>query len=192
MILITGIIAGLLALAVRIKINKQTIRPVHLQAIWLVVLAFGVQVIIFGRLGRLVALPDSLVAVLFVTSQLMLLVFAWLNRRLPGGWLLGTGLLLNFLAIILNGGLMPISPETVHALVPDAPDGSWRIGERLGRTKDVVLPEEATRLGILSDRFLLPQWMSYPVAFSLGDVILALGAFWLIFSMADASQTRGG
>lgn len=122
----------------------------------------------------------------------MLLVFAWLNRRLPGGWLLGTGLLLNFLAIILNGGLMPISPETVHALVPDAPDGSWRIGERLGRTKDVVLPEEATRLGILSDRFLLPQWMSYPVAFSLGDVILALGAFWLIFSMADASQTRGG
>jgi hypothetical protein len=91
---------------------------------------------------------------------------------------LGLGLTLNLLVISLNGGLMPISPEMVgrFELRPD----SWEIGSRLGSGKDIVLPIAETRLWILSDRFFLPMpsWAAYPVAFSLGDVLIAIGAFW--------------
>jgi hypothetical protein len=84
--------------------------------------------------------------------------------------------------------MMPISPETVNRLVPNAPPGSWSIGARLGITKDIVLPEAKTMLAFLSDRFILPNWFlkgstgNAVAAFSFGDVIIALGAFWVLWS----------
>jgi hypothetical protein len=93
--------------------------------------------------------------------------------------------LLNLTVIGLNGGLMPISPGTVKLLAPNAPEGSWQVGERLGTTKDIVLPIEEMKLGLLSDRFLLPDWVPYHVAFSLGDLFIALGAFWFLWSFGN-------
>jgi hypothetical protein len=185
MILLIGIIAGIVALFVRSKISGRRIEPLNLQGWWLVLVAFIPQFLAFGPPARWLKLPDGWVSVLLVVSQLILLVFAWQNRKKPGGWLLGAGLLMNFLVIFTNGGMMPINPETVHRLVPNAPTGSWQIGERLGRTKDIVLLESQTRFSFLSDRFLLPAWLNYPVAFSLGDVFIALGAFWLVTSMVE-------
>ncbi len=120
---------------------------------------------------------------LLVGSQILLLVFVWFNWKKPGFWLLGAGLLLNFLVIFLNGGFMPISPETVRNLYPGLPQTSWAIGQRLGNGKDLVLLPANTHLGMLSDRFLLPGWVNYAVAFSIGDVLIALGAFWLLWTL---------
>jgi hypothetical protein len=86
------------------------------------------------------------------------------------------------LAVIsLNGGLMPISPETLVQMAPDRPVGSWPIGSRVGNAKDVILPTPQTRLAWLSDRFLLPGWFPDQAAFSLGDVFIAIGAFWWLW-----------
>ena len=77
---------------------------------------------------------------------------------------------------------MPISPENVSRLVPDAIPGSWQIGSRLGTGKDIVLAVDQTRLWWLSDRFLLPL-PGRDVAFSLGDVLIAAGAFYRALCM---------
>jgi len=126
---------------------------------------------------------SKLAAVALVGSQFALLLFAWANRTQPAFWLLGIGLLLNLVVIVANGGLMPITPETVAHLTKAEPGLVWQVGERLGTGKDIVLNAEATRLWFLSDRFLLlPDGLGYQVAYSLGDVVIALGAFWLLFS----------
>lgn len=74
---------------------------------------------------------------------------------------------------------MPINPNTVERLVGAERMASFELGSRIGY-KDVLLPTAETRLEWLSDRFLPPAWVPYQVAFSLGDVFIAFGAFWIL------------
>ena len=189
MILLVAVAAGLLAGLARARHGRRSLRVPDLRLIWLALAAFLPQMVAFylPAGGRLLA--DSLAAAALVGSQGILLIFAWLNRSRPGFWALGLGLALNLLVIALNGGLMPISPETASRLMPDAAPDIFQIGHRLG--KDIVLPASATRLEWLADRFLLPPWLPYQVAFSLGDVLIALGAFWLLWAMGgpDPQET---
>jgi hypothetical protein len=181
MVLTAAVIVGLAAGMVRAWWGKRSYRTAQLRLPGLVLFAFIPQWLVFyqSRLGF--RLSDEWVPYILVGSQFVLLLFAWLNRKQSGFWLLGSGLLCNFLVIVLNGGLMPISPETVRRLIPDVPESRWAVGERFGSGKDIVLPAAETRLWFLSDRFLLPDWVGYQVAFSFGDVLIALGAFWLLF-----------
>jgi len=52
-------------------------------------------------------------------------------------------------------------------------------GSRFG-AKDILLHPQNTRFEWLADRFLLPTWFPYQAAFSLGDVFIALGIFYLL------------
>jgi hypothetical protein len=102
--------------------------------------------------------------------------------------LLMAGLVLNLLVIAANGGWMPISPETASHLPGAGVLDAASLGTRFGQ-KDILLSTEDTRLAILSDRFLLPGWFHYAVAFSLGDMLVAGGAFWLLARPARAQPT---
>lgn len=190
MILLVAVIAGLLSGLVRAQLGKRAYRPTPLRWTWLVLAAFAVQWVLFSFPITRVSLPDPAIRIAFVLSQIMLLAFAWANRKAKSFWLLGAGLLLNLAVISVNGGLMPITPETVQWLRPDAPAGSWQIGERLGYGKDIVLPQRETVLWFLSDRFRSFPIQAYRVAFSLGDVFIALGAFWLLWSMGEPDKPK--
>jgi hypothetical protein len=187
-ILLLAVVAGLLAGQVRAWRGRRRLMPPSLRLVWLVLLAFSPQWFAFYLPATRRLIPDGLAAVALVSSQALLLVFAWFNRDRPGFWALGLGLALNLLVIALNGGLMPISPETVARLAPKALPEAWQVGSRLGISKDVILPVAATRLWWLSDRFLLPAWFPYRVAFSLGDVFIASGAFWLLGVFRPAAE----
>ena len=129
---------------------------------------------------------DSWVAAGLVGSQLVLLVFCWFNRHIPGIGLLAIGLLLNFLVITANGGFMPISPQTASHLIPATLVQTLKIGEHFGYGKDILLLPENTRLVWFSDRFVTPAWLIQPVAFSLGDILVSLGVFWLLVSQGKS------
>lgn len=122
---------------------------------------------------------DAVAGSLLIASQILLLGFAWLNRGLPGMKILLIGAALNFTVMAANGGFMPISPQTASRLVPEEAVADIPVGERFG-TKDILLPAEDTRFELLADRFLPPVWFPYQVAFSLGDVFLAIGVFRLL------------
>ena len=190
MILVVGILGGLAAGWIRAKVLKRPFRAIRLRYWGLVLAAFLLQLLIFSISFRAAFLTEKAIALLFAASQFVLILFAWMNRKEPGVWLLGLGLTLNFLVIVINGGFMPISPETVRVLNPNAPAGSWQIGNRLGKSsKDIVIETSNTRLWFLSDRFILPGWFGNPIAFSLGDVLITLGAFCFFWSLADAENT---
>jgi hypothetical protein len=188
-ILLVAVLAGLIAGLLRAWItNRQFVLP-ELQAIWLVLLAFIAQWLVFSWLpARGLVKSDAIAAVVLVSSLLLLLIFAWANRQHRAFWWLGLGLLLNLLVIVLNGGLMPISPETLSQLHPQAQSPEdWQLGRWLSNSKDIVLPEAETRLAWLSDRFLIPDWFPTKAAFSLGDVLISIGAFWLLWQAGGSS-----
>ncbi len=177
-----AILAGAVAGLCRAKFQGQSYHIVDLRHLWLVLIAYTPQLFVFQLPATRSKFSVELAAVALVSSQILLLFFTWFNRDQPGFWLLSLGLALNFLVIVLNGGLMPISPETITRLIPGAPPGTWAVGERLGKGKDIVMIASDTRLWWLSDRFLLPAWFPTRAAYSIGDMVIAAGAFLFFWS----------
>lgn len=175
---------------VRAWLAKRPLEFPALRLIWLVPLAFLPQWFTFFWSTTRLLLSDQAAAVVLVTSQLLLFLFAWANRRHRAFWWLICGLLLNLLVIVLNGGLMPISPTTVNRLVPEQPVTTAELGTRLRGSKDILLPEDEIRLPWLADRFLTPSWSPQRAAFSAGDVLIAIGAFVFLWSAGGVQPAK--
>ena len=187
MILLIAAVLGLLAGGVRAWYGGRhfTIPDLHLP--WLAAVAFVPQWLAFFGSATRSRFSDRGAAVALVTSQLLLSAFGLANRHHPAFKLLILGLLLNLAVITAIGGLMPISPETVRRLLPDTPDERWQSGKRFGHTKDRVLAEADTTFPWLSDRFILAGWLPNRVAYSVGDILLAVGACWFLWAAGGAS-----
>ncbi len=132
-------------------------------------LALALQLLaIFGPLG----FSDIPRRVLLVSSYPLLLVFVLANLRRPGLMIIGVGLLLNFVAIASNGGLMPVSPDTLERI--GRPSEGLALGEWVPQSKDVLLAREDTRLWFLTDTLVWKNPTSIN-AFSVGDLVIAAG-----------------
>ncbi|HEX5637666.1 MAG TPA: DUF5317 domain-containing protein, partial [Gammaproteobacteria bacterium] len=156
-------------------------QPPFFKATWLVALGFIPQFAAFYFPYTRGAFTDELASASLVCSQAMLLVFAVLNRRVPGMSLLTLGLGCNLAVILANGGFMPLPVEAASRLVNETVMDTLVIGERISNaSKDILLPETRILLPWFADRFVPPQNMPYRFAFSLGDVFVAAGAFWML------------
>jgi hypothetical protein len=188
LILLLAILAGILFGLIRAWLTGSSYQPLQLRYAWLVPFAVIPQYLVFDTLSRRLEVSDLLAAGVLVCTQGILLVFVFLNKNTNGFRILGFGLGMNFLVIVLNGGLMPISPETVSKLAVYLPAESVQSGIRYLGSKDVVLRPEETRLWLLSDIFLTPQSFPWKFAFSIGDVFIALGAFWSLWAQGGPSK----
>jgi len=188
MVLLVAVVLGLASGFLRAKFSGRLYQAVEVRYFWLILVAFLPQFFTFYLPATRSIFPDNWVPVVLIGSQLLLLLFAWLNRRLPGFWLLGLGLLANFIAISLNGGMMPLMPENAARLMPADCSATLQMGERVGFGKDILLDKANTRLWFLGDVFMLPEIFRYSLAFSIGDILISTGAFWLLWRLGSPRQ----
>lgn len=178
MVLLAGVALGLVVGLGRAAQNRVPYEAPVLRHLWLVPVAFLLQV------------WEQSAAFPILASQLIFLAFVFFNRQHRGMQILMIGAVLNFLVMSTNGGYMPISPQTASRLFPQ--ENMWDVpaGTLFG-VKDILLPPEQTRFEWLADRYLPPVWLPYQFAFSLGDVFIAAGAFWLLAHPKNPSIQKG-
>lgn len=126
--------------------------------------AFGVQFAIFKLWPHQ---PEWFDPLLYGGSYALGLGFLLLNRKVPGLWLVAVGAACNAAAIAANSGVMPGSLDAFKAagLVP-APD-------QFVNSRAI----EGARLLFLGDVFAVPEWLPFHNVFSLGDLLIVVGAF---------------
>lgn len=188
MILLVTVVLGLLAGLTRARYYGRPFAIPELRLVWLAAAAFLPQWLAFFFAPTRHLFTDQAAAVALVASQILLSGFGLANRHHPAVKLMTVGLMLNLTVILANGGLMPISPETLQRLAPDLPKDRWKLGQRFGNTKDRIVAGTDMRFAWLSDRFIGSSWFSHRVAYSVGDVLIAAGACWFLWSAGDALQ----
>jgi hypothetical protein len=104
----------------------------------------------------------------WIAGLTLVALVAILNRAIPGAWLIGLGSLLNALVSLLNGG-MPVDPGALAALGKPTPSDGLH-----------VILRDDTRLPFLADVLLAPVVNNI---YSIGDVFLAMGGFWMAFRL---------
>ena len=122
-----------------------------------------------GVIARAVApFAGGLGLAMSLAGLVLVAAVAIVNRALPGAWLIALGSLLNALVIFVNGG-MPVDPSALAASGKPVPSDGLHL----------VLGA-ATRLPFLADVLLAPVVNNI---YSVGDVVLAIGGFWMAYRL---------
>ena len=156
---------------------------VHIRAGVLALFALAMQAIaIFAPLG----FDDVPKRLLFEISYLLLIFVAIVNLPRPSFLILGVGLLLNFLPIVANGGLMPVTAENLARIDQlDRIEGRAE-GDAIPRTKNVLKTKENTHFYVLSDRLVFDNPAYVPIL-SIGDLVIGVG---LVVTLGDLFLPR--
>jgi Family of unknown function (DUF5317) len=136
---------------------------------WLLWVALGVQVVQFSFFDL-----GPVDEVVHVGTYVLAAAFLVVNGRIPGVVLVGLGGLSNGLTIALNHGTLPARAAALR-----------EAGLQVKRTDFVnsgVMPH--AHLHWLGDMFAVPHWVPLANVFSVGDVVLVVGAFIVIHSLA--------
>ena len=183
---ILTILAGLLL--GRAKLTR--LKDLDLRAPAVFVLAAVIKITLVALGARGVSMPMVLARLGHVGPYLLLLFGLALNRHRWEFRIAGLGVLLNFLVIAANAGSMPVDPG---------------LARRAGNAELVRLLEsphyvshmpltERTRLKPLADVLPLPMVFPRPRFFSpgsIGDVLITVGACWLILAATGAFGLGG-
>jgi Family of unknown function (DUF5317) len=165
-----------------VRYGNRTFRRIAalpLRSVWLALLALALQ----WPLLRAPKGPVQSVGIqqaLFLLSHLFLLAFVWRNRQMIGVQFVGLGVICNLLVILANGGLMPITTETLLQINPGSTLEQWSVGTHYGYSKDIILLRDQVKLWALSDILVVPPGFLFPAAFSVGDLLIAAGIIVLL------------
>jgi hypothetical protein len=135
--------------------------------VWLIWLGLALQIILFTPLGS--GIPSAVVRVAHIGTYLPILAFLALNRS-AGLSILTLGATANIVAISANGGVMPADVQAQQVI----------FGPDQGASLQLNTDSSADNLLFLGDIMALPPWFPFANAFSVGDLLLAVGLVWAL------------
>jgi hypothetical protein len=157
-----AVVAGLL---IGLLTGGSASRLGDLRIAWAPLIALGlvVQLLLFSSpIGD--ALGPAAPAV-YVVSNAVVLIAVARNLAIPGFVLVLVGGISNLVAIVANGGYMPVSHDALVAIGR---------GAREGYSNNVQ--SDSVVLAPLTDLFAMPAWVPMANIFSIGDVLIGVGA----------------
>jgi hypothetical protein len=162
----------LVALALGLALGGSLARlaELRLRAPWLFLAAILLQVAAFPVEGLPWRTHETAASVLWVASYALLVVAAVLNRRIAGVPVVAAGMLLNLVAILANRGTMPVGYEAM------------RDAGRSAVTQANSTAMSDPSLPWLVDRWAAPEWVPLANVYSVGDVVIAGGAFVIVLA----------
>jgi hypothetical protein len=163
-VVIVGVLIGFL-----LGGRLDRIADMRLRAPWLFYAAIALQLLAFPSLFMPWHASETIATVLSIGSYVCLLAVFALNARLTGMPIAGAGMLLNLAAIVANGGHMPALPRAMR----DA-------GLSYTGVHNNSVAEAHPNLVWFVDRWAAPSWVPAGNVFSIGDVLIAVGAVVLV------------
>lgn len=152
----------------------------RIRSLWLAYAGIALQVIAFPSGFLPWSTPDGVARILWLGSYAPLAAFVLRNSRIPGIAVIGIGQGCNLIAIIANGGHMPVMQ---HALE--------RLGLSYHRHNNSVLAGHP-HLSWLVDRWAVPDWLPLGNVYSAGDVVIGIGVLvTLVVAMRPRFPGRG-
>ena len=117
----------------------------------------------------------------YLASNALVLGAVARNILVPGLPLVFLGGLSNVVAIVANGGYMPVSPEALAAMGR---------GAQTGYSNSRLVAD--VQLWPLTDLFAMPTWIPTANVFSIGDVMIGIGvAIAIVATMHGRSVMTG-
>ena len=176
MIMLAALLVGLVTIPL-LGGRLGRIAELELRSTWLLLVALGLQLAI----TTVWTVPPDPAAVLHLASYLAAGVWLARNIRVPGMPLVAGGGAANAAAIAANDGVMPAHPDALATA---------------GIVHDPALFENSAAvadadLWFLGDVFAVPATWPLANVFSVGDVVLVLGALWLLHHAAGSRLRRG-
>ena len=160
-----------LALALFSKRDVRTIAAVRFRRPLFLLAGFAAQLLL--ALGAGHGWKNT---ILLELSFVFILYGLWMNRHLPGVVLIFAGAAANFLALLANGGLMPVSPTAMRLA-----GLSVSVKAFAGSSRHQFMG--STTLWWLSDWIPLPHFVLSP-----GDLLVGAGLVRFLY----ASSTKRG
>ena len=161
--------SGAGGLAAGPALPSHDIRTVMIRLKFVIFAALALQVV------SVVSQDVNLTRAVILFTYPLLIIVGLVNWRLWGMRLILSGALLNFIVMVANGGLMPVSAHTVATVSGLQTDETISAGGAVPGTKSVVMPEEEIVLGALADRFVVDLPAADPKVVSVGDLMIGAG-----------------
>jgi hypothetical protein len=149
------------------------LESVEIRGLWLVVVAFGVQVLLVTVVPEG---DETLHRIAHVLTYFLAAACILRNLHLRLMWVVAVGGLLNFIAIAANAGVMPASSSALQTAGLDPASGEFA-------NSDLVT---GANVAFLGDVFAIPAGWPGANVFSVGDAVMVLGAFLVLHAATDS------
>lgn len=169
---LTGLVLGFL-----VGGRPAGLGELQLRWSWVIVGGLLVQVVLFSEpvSERIGALGPPI----YVVSTAAVIVAVVANRAITGMLVVAAGAASNLLAIVANGGYMPVSAGAAAVLGAHSPSA-------YSNSKQLVDPV----LAPLTDIFAMPPSVPFANVFSVGDLLIGLGIAIVIVVAMRARPAR--
>ncbi len=156
--------------------DLRRVADVRLRWMGLALVALVAQIAIINVFDH--SLPKDLAGLLHVATYVPAILMVLANLRVPGVALMALGGGMNLAAIAANGGVMPASPSAL------ASAGLPMATVEFSNSTAV----ESARLAFLGDIWAIPEGWPLSNVFSLGDVLLVIGAAVFLHRICQSTR----